>query len=722
MEAGRQEGEQYGSDAVDIDSLLNQWRQDALPTLDGRVARLFDAAADVMLEFAEKAQNDHLRGRFYEALREIRLNRDQVSEHFMDGLSRGLFRFDASRGPSPPGRDEVLQLVDPDDFERGLALQMMAEQAERDHATLFLTLPLRLAAISGSRPVPLEDIPAGPRQTTAQFATSSTLLQIEHEARLALYTLFERFVMPTSVEVITRLDSRLSQAGVLPDLHLRAPAAATTPQPGVATAPSSGATRGSEPAPGGPLGDETLLRIRDLLSARRARRQPHPGAATGAVPPAPVGEVLAAITELPGSPAPAPGQADQPGAAPVSPQDLRDLRQSLFDQRSRLRARLGEERVSPDIDDVIEIVGAIFEMMLNEKNLPDAVKSLLSHLHTPYLKYAVSEPDLLADPKHPARQWLDDLVRAGSDWVDPADLTLGLYPWMADAVLQLTRARRQDRPLYEQLQRALHEQLNLQNSRQQKLERRAGEHARGKARLDQAQDLGQTALDKLLAGHPGGPLAADFLEETWINYLVLLLLRANNDDQTPEVRGAMTLGRDICDTCVQVARDHAHAGGQIQRLEKALQLTIGELIPHLEPKVRGFIAALKNNQLTRGREVSTPGSGKRGDIRRPVHQPITLTRSEQKIAERLKKLPPGTRFWRRSATSETDTTLRLVWFNPQTMHFMFADLAGQQAGMVDIKALVSDVTEGRARVLEEHSQSFMEKALHTFQALLKQGL
>lgn len=700
--------------------MLNQWRQDALPTFEGRIDRLFDAAADVMLEFSEKSQNDYLRGRFYEALREIRLNRDQVREHFVEGLSRGLFRFDASRGPEPPGRDEVLQLVDPDDFERGLALQMMAEQAERNHAMLFHALPLRLAAISGSKPVPLEDIPAGPRQTTAQFAASSGLLHIEHEARLALYTLFERFVIPTSLETIAALDSRLVKAGVLPDLRLRTPAAGVRPLP--KTRPSS-TDNSAGSAATSPLGDETLLRIRDLLSARRARRQPRPGAAAGSVSPAPVGEVLAAITGLPGSPAPAPDLAKQPDTTdPVSPQDLREVRQSLFDQRSQLRARLGEERVSPDIDDVIEIVGAIFEVMLNEKNLPDAVKSLLSHLHTPYLKFAVSEPELLADPGHPARQWLDDLVRAGSEWVDPADLTLGLYPWMSDAVLQLTTATQQDRALYEQLQRALREQLDRQNSRQMKLERRAGEHARGKARLDQAQELGRTALDRLLLGHPGGPLAADFLEETWINYLVLLLLRADNDSQTPEVRGAITLGRDICDTCVQVARDHAHAGGHIHRLEKALQLTVSELIPHLEPKVRHFVSALKNNQLIHERDVTTASGDKRADSPRRIHHPNTLTPSEQKLADKLKKLPPGTRFWCRRPSDKTDTTLRLVWFNPQTMHFMFADLAGQQAGMVGMGALVSDIREGRARVLEDDAQSFIEKALQTFQSLLKQGL
>lgn len=116
-----------------IDTLLNHWREAALETLEVRVERLFDASAEVMLDYAEKAQNDHERGRFYEALREIRTHRNAIRDHFLDGLSRVLFRFDAIRVPEPPGRGDVLKLVDPDDFERGLALQMIAKHAERDH-------------------------------------------------------------------------------------------------------------------------------------------------------------------------------------------------------------------------------------------------------------------------------------------------------------------------------------------------------------------------------------------------------------------------------------------------------------------------------------------------------------------------------------------------------------------------------------------------------------
>lgn len=582
--------------------------------------------------------------------------------------------------------------------------------------------PIRLAAISGSPPLSLDNIPAGPRQVTRQFASSSSLPGLEHEARLALYTLFQRFVMPGTLQALGELDEQLAEAGVLPNLPAR-------PISSTGIARSSNAQDATAPAPDdmpgdeqrhsspGALGDEMLLRVRDLLSARRAHSRPSGAAQLPPDPPAPISEVLAAINNLPGSPAPPPSDAYAPAAANFTPEALRDVRHALFDQRSQLRSQLGEGRISPDIDDVIEIIGAIFEMMLNEQDLPDVAKALLSHLHTPYLKYAVADPELLGQPQHPARDWLDDMVRVGSHWVAPSDLKPGLYPWMADAASQGTQTRPLPPILFETRQTSLTNQEKAQHSKQKKRGKRVGEYVRGRARIDQAQDQSQAVLDRLLVNHPGAQLAVDFLEDVWVNYMVLLALRANNDLEALPVRGALVLGSDMCDTCAAVARGGVGAKVAVQKLDKALSLTVVELTPHLEPKVKAFLAKLGAHQGPIDATARTSGT-RRQHIRERVREQEVLTEEEQTIANTLRKLPAGTRFWRKSKEGKTDTTLRLIWFNPQTLRFMFADLAGENAGMVSLKELASDVAQGRARALEERNQSFFDKALHSFQSLL----
>src|SRR5690606_34709611 len=67
--------------------------------------------------------------------------------------------------------------------------------------------------------------------------------------------------------------------------------------------------------------------------------------------------------------------------------------------------------------DTIDLVGLLFEYMLSDDNLPDSVKTLLSYLHTPFLKIAFIDKDFFEQTEHPARVLLNSLAEAGSRWV-----------------------------------------------------------------------------------------------------------------------------------------------------------------------------------------------------------------------------------------------------------------------------------------------------------------
>ena len=67
--------------------------------------------------------------------------------------------------------------------------------------------------------------------------------------------------------------------------------------------------------------------------------------------------------------------------------------------------------------DTVDLVGLIFRYMLDDVNLHDAVKSLLSHLHTPYLKLALMDQSFLNNYEHSARILLNQLAEVGSRWV-----------------------------------------------------------------------------------------------------------------------------------------------------------------------------------------------------------------------------------------------------------------------------------------------------------------
>ena len=95
--------------------------------------------------------------------------------------------------------------------------------------------------------------------------------------------------------------------------------------------------------------------------------------------------------------------------------DVKDVSNSILEQ---LKVHEAGNAVSKDDRFIIDVVGMLFEYMLNDENLPDNVKALLSHLHTPFLKIAFLDPDFFEHSEHPVRLLLNSLTEAGSRWLD----------------------------------------------------------------------------------------------------------------------------------------------------------------------------------------------------------------------------------------------------------------------------------------------------------------
>ena len=63
----------------------------------------------------------------------------------------------------------------------------------------------------------------------------------------------------------------------------------------------------------------------------------------------------------------------------------------------------------------------LFEYILDDRNLPDPMKALLSRLQIPMLKVAILDSVFFASKNHPARRLLNNLARASVGWADDGD-------------------------------------------------------------------------------------------------------------------------------------------------------------------------------------------------------------------------------------------------------------------------------------------------------------
>src|SRR5690606_12041349 len=144
-------------------------------------------------------------------------------------------------------------------------------------------------------------------------------------------------------------------------------------------------------------------------------------------------------------------------------------------------------RVAGADADIIDLVGMLFEFVLQDEQLPNAVKALLSRLHTPFLKVAIIDRQLFTEKRHPGRRLLDAMAEAGTRWVAEEDLTRGIFPCMRAMVERILRDFTDDLGLFDELLDEFNSHLREVEQKAQAIERRSVEAADGQARLHNAR-------------------------------------------------------------------------------------------------------------------------------------------------------------------------------------------------------------------------------------------
>jgi hypothetical protein len=74
------------------------------------------------------------------------------------------------------------------------------------------------------------------------------------------------------------------------------------------------------------------------------------------------------------------------------------------------------ETVRQADEDVINLVSMLFDFILDDDDLPMAMKALLGRLQIPLLKVAIIDKSFFNAEKHKARQLLNLLSKAGIGW------------------------------------------------------------------------------------------------------------------------------------------------------------------------------------------------------------------------------------------------------------------------------------------------------------------
>ncbi|MGN6227845.1 MAG: DUF1631 domain-containing protein [Dyella sp.] len=736
-----------------LGGLLHSVRDMASRRLQALLGNMFEHVDDALFDLAEKAENNAAQMHYFDGMREVRKRRPAVERTYLAQFSRELTDFAANRRsavaePASPSLGSIeLSLVGENELEESLAITSMISKNESRITRDLFALNQRLSVICGGIKVDDATNPVGPTVLTQTFRQAMRELSADMRVKLIIYKLFDRYVLSGLEDLYQELNTELVRAGVLPQLRHgvvrgTSPAAAAGNRPGAA---------GGAAQSGGEVSAEDAGNLLNTLHALfTARRGGHDSAGGGSVGPQAIptaNELLGALSVLQNQLASQGLFAPGAGSASASPgvatdldiaHEVATLKEHLLNQIGSLRGERPHHVSSID-EDTIDLVGMLFEFILEDRNLPPQMQVLLARLQIPYLKAAILDRRLFAHRQHPARRLLDSLADVAKGWSDESDKDRRLHDKVKTIVEQLLHEFDDDMGIFDRLLADLQEFQELTRKRAELAEQRVAESTRGREKLEQARRRAAREILERIDGKPIPPLVHGVLARAWANYLVLILLRQGED--SPEFADGLRFVNEFV-ASTRLGNDEESRATLRQMLpgiERALRRGLANvafqendverLLDQLHAYYRlqlgeaGPAAAVASEQTPPAIPesiqsiVDTVQEGAPMPADQP-DEPLEILPPEVLAQmEAVGAMKPGT--WIEFCPADGPAErAKLSWISPMSGRYLFVNRRGLKVGDFAPQELAASLAGGSARVLA--SNAFFDRAMDAIVGRLSQ--
>ena len=169
----------------------------------------------------------------------------------------------------------------------------------------------------------------------------------------------------------------------------------------------------------------------------------------------------------------------------------------------------------------IDLIVLLFKYIVDDRNLPDAIQVILSHLQIPYLKIALQDNNLFADKTHPARLLLNELSIASVGWSKEVDEN-GVFLDEIKAISQkiIHHESYSDAYFNELIEEFITFNKKLNESTQE-IQSQTNDKLHKKEKLVQAKKVAAEVLINKMTNKKMPKLFKDILLGSWLYILVL---------------------------------------------------------------------------------------------------------------------------------------------------------------------------------------------------------
>jgi hypothetical protein len=651
-----------------------------------------------------------------------------------------------------------MSLVENDDLEESLAITNMVSKSESRFSRELYAMGQRFAYIIGGGKINeqlAQRSPLEPGVICNAFQFAMANVPVELPVKLVVYKLFDRHVMHYIGGLYDEVNLLLGRAGVIPKLTpkvRRNPVAPSMRSESgesylasdssyVSTSPPS-AYPESQVIPGGSseVQAEVFATLQQLLGTRRAGSGSSMltsslmlATPNGNIPVVDTGELLGALSAI------------QQSNVVMLPQGQR-VEKSLSPEAMRARlvtdlkiAKDGQlTRSLGDADnDTIDVISMLFEFILDDYSLPDAMKALISRLQIPMLKVAIIDKSFFSEKVHPARRLLNSLAQAAVGWNDTGDrVNDTLYTKIESTIKRILNEFHDDPELFAELDEEFSNWWEKEQRGAQIAEKRTNQITRGKEQLKSAKRIVSEELNQRLRKQKLVPQAVmSILEDGWKDALLLIYLREGDQSQD------WTDSLEIVDRLLWSVQPKSEYGERQQLLRGIPELLrkVRERLNSIsfdQHKMARLFKELQNChiQVLRGGDGSQmSASGTQPVSHHEIHFPdsqLTADDNSQlmemadeaisdndEFSQMACDLEPG--MWLEMADGANKVRVKLSWKSKVTDTYIFVNRKGMKAMELTSAGVAKQLREGKAKTVEVSSTPIMDRALDAMLSALK---
>ncbi len=756
---------------------------------------MLDQTDEVLMKIADNAESDASRTTVFETIQEIQIRRLTVEQDFFHALAEGFQKFDQGqienkeKGKSAHKLGQ-LSLVDKDDFEITVVITNIVTGAQNNFSEELYALNQRLAVVNGGTKLGERSaaLPGGPKHICEAFLISIDTLEVSVAVKMALLNAFNQYVVNKIKPVYDDFNSSLARAGVLTNLTLGMPmptsaAGKSKTNPASTLKPSAAVQAkhrvaageqstdesytaeltGYDPSYVNNADDEALKQalfqgISDILAHRRHDRPAaslpvSPGNAgtygNAGVNSTNLAELVLELNRLQQTSVPHVVEPDQ---------SLNNIKDVFTEQITRLSEIMASRQVATADADVIDLVGMLFEVILDDQQLPDAVKALLSHLHTPFLKIAVLDKKFFIRGQHPARRLLNALSRAGSLCSGGDSASLSIIAKMRETVNTILNQFNDNTEIFSTLLDEFTSFMSAHNRRAMIAEKRAVEAAKGREKLQSTRRLVSHEIVNRMVNNKVPKFVESLLMGPWANFLVITLLRAGENSQewvsvlettddliwsvqtkaNDEERNLLRLKLPKIVDAVRAGLDlsgdiDADGGKLLENLESCHKAAL--VVPKRpggstqisafgvtedESEADEDSAETKKERFEKLKQIIPEEWQQALDTEPDVSSVSSdIPPEREALLSYLKELEFGTWFEFFDQDKKIYQRGKLAWINTTTSNYMFVNQGGRQIAVKSLHNLADEMDRGLVKVIEEEKTPFVDRALNSIQELLK---